>query len=128
MRLERARRRLGRRLERQRQGCERPRRQGGEGTGQGDQGRSRRDDDDQCRRRGKHVTLEWGLIDALQGGESQAEVVLHRYVTTSTVKSHPAVVHIKMSTIYNPSLVHFVLYGPDGSFLSSSDTPDFGGQ
>ena len=40
----------------------------------------------------------------------------------------PAVVHIKMSTIYNPSLVHFVLYGPDGSFLSSSDTPDFGGQ
>ncbi len=77
---------------------------------------------------GKHVTLEWGLIDALQGGESQAEVVLHRYVTTTAVKSHPAVVHIKMSTIYNPSLVHFVLYGPDGSFLSSSDTPDFGGQ
>ena len=77
---------------------------------------------------GKHVTLESGLIDALQGGESQAEVVLHRYVTTTAVKSHPAVVRIKMSTIYNPSLVHFVLYGPDGSFLSSSDTPDFGGQ
>jgi hypothetical protein len=33
-----------------------------------------------------------------------------------------------MKTIYNPSLVHFVLYGPDGSFLSSSDTPDFGGK
>jgi hypothetical protein len=32
-----------------------------------------------------------------------------------------------MSTIYNPSLVHFVLYAPDGSFLSSSDTADFGG-
>jgi hypothetical protein len=77
---------------------------------------------------GKHVTLEWGLIDALQGGESQPEVVLHRYVTTTAVKSHPAVVHIKMSTIYNPSLIHFVLYGPDGSFLSSSDTDDFGGQ
>jgi hypothetical protein len=77
---------------------------------------------------GKHVTLEWGLIDALQGGESQAEVTLHRYVSTPTVKSYPAVVRIKMNTIYNPSLVHFVLYGPDGSFLSSSDTNDFGGQ
>ncbi len=76
---------------------------------------------------GKHVTLQWGLIDALQGGESQAEIVLHRYTTTPAVKQFPAVVRIKMSTIFNPSLVHFVLYGPDGSFLSSSDTPDFGG-
>jgi hypothetical protein len=76
---------------------------------------------------GKHVTLQWGLIDALQGGESQAEIVLHRYVSTKLVKQYPAVVKIKMSTIFNPSLVHFVLYGPDGSFLSSSDTPDFGG-
>jgi hypothetical protein len=77
---------------------------------------------------GKHVTLEWGLIDALQGGESQAEIVIHRYISTKVVKHYPAAVRIKMSTIFNPSLVHFVLYGPDGSFLSSSDTPDFGGQ
>lgn len=76
---------------------------------------------------GKHVTLQWGLIDALQGSESQAEIVLHRYVATKAVRTYPAVVKIKMSTIFNPSLVHFVLYGPDGSFLSSSDTPDFGG-
>ena len=76
---------------------------------------------------GKHVTLQWGLIDALQGGESQAEIVLHRYTSTVAVKQYPARVRIKMSTIYNPSLVHFVLYGPDGSFLSSSDTADFGG-
>lgn len=76
---------------------------------------------------GKHVVLQWGLIDALQGGESQAEKVLHRYVTTRAVTSHDETVRIPMSTIYNPSLVHFVLYGPDGSFLSSSDTPDFGG-
>ena len=77
---------------------------------------------------GKHVTLQWGLIDALQGGESQAEIVLRRYTSTAAVKQYPARVRIKMSTIYNPSLVHFVLYGPDGSFLSSSDTADFGGQ
>jgi hypothetical protein len=77
---------------------------------------------------GKHVTLQWGLIDALQGGESQAEIVLHRYTSTLASKHYPAVVRIKMSTIFNPSLVHFVLYGPDGSFLSSSDTPTFGGQ
>jgi hypothetical protein len=77
---------------------------------------------------GKHVTLQWGLIDALQGGESQAEIVIHRYTSTKAVKQYPESVRIKMSTIFNPSLVHFVLYGPDGSFLSSSDTPDFGGQ
>jgi hypothetical protein len=76
---------------------------------------------------GKHVTLQWGLIDALQGGESQAEIVLHRYTSTLAVKQYPAVVRIKLKTILNPSLVHFVLYGPDGSFLSSSDTSDFGG-
>jgi hypothetical protein len=77
---------------------------------------------------GKHVTLQWGLIDALQGGESQAEIVIHRYTSTKAVKQYPEAIRIKMSTIFNPSLVHFVLYGPDGSFLSSSDTADFGGQ
>jgi hypothetical protein len=76
---------------------------------------------------GKHVVLQWGLIDALQGGESQAEKVIHNYVTTRAVESYDETVRIPMSTIYNPSLVHFVLYAPDGSFLSSSDTPDFGG-
>jgi hypothetical protein len=77
---------------------------------------------------GKHVVLQWGLIDALQGAESQAEKVIHRYTTTRAVKSYDETVRIPMKTIYNPSLVHFVLYGPDGSFLSSSDTPDFGGK
>jgi hypothetical protein len=75
---------------------------------------------------GKHVTLQWGLIDALQGGESQAEIVIHRYATTKAVKSYDEAIRIPMKTIFNPSLVHFVLYGPDGSFLSSSDTPTFG--
>jgi hypothetical protein len=76
---------------------------------------------------GKHVVLQWGLIDALQGGESQAEKILHRYTTTRAFKSYDESVRIPLKTIYNPSLVHFVLYAPDGSFLSSSDTPEFGG-
>ena len=76
---------------------------------------------------GKPVVLQWGLIDALQGGESQAERVIHRYVTTKAIKTYPASVRVPMKTIFNPSLVHFVLYAPDGSFLSSSDTPEFGG-
>jgi hypothetical protein len=74
---------------------------------------------------GKHVLLEWGLIDALQGSESQAEKVIRRYVTTTAVKTYPETLRIPMKTILQPSLVHFVLYAPDGSFLSSSDTPEF---
>lgn len=76
---------------------------------------------------GQHVTLQWGLIDALQGAESQAEKVIHRYTTTVAVKPYPETIRVPLKSISNPSLVHFVLYGPDGSFLSSSDTPDFGG-
>ena len=29
---------------------------------------------------GRKLTLQWGLVDALQGNESQDEIVLHRYV------------------------------------------------
>jgi hypothetical protein len=75
---------------------------------------------------GKHITLEWGLIDALQGDESQAEIVLHRYVSTTALKTYPVTLRIPMKKILQPSLVHFVLYAPDGSFLSSSDTDTFG--
>jgi hypothetical protein len=75
---------------------------------------------------GRHVVLKTGLIDALQGSESEAEKVLHRYVTTTATKTYPETLRIPMKTILQPSLVHFVIYAPDGSFLSSSDTPEFG--
>jgi hypothetical protein len=75
---------------------------------------------------GKHVVLQWGLVDALQGGESQVEKVVHGYTTTRAVKTYKEAIRIPMSTVLSPVLVHFVLYAPDGSFLSSSDTPQFG--
>lgn len=76
---------------------------------------------------GKKVTLEWGLVDALQGNESQAEKLVRRYVTTAKVVTSTESVKIPLSEVHSPLLVHFVLYGPDGSYLASDDTNDFGG-
>ena len=75
---------------------------------------------------GKKVTLEWGLVDALEGNQSQEERVLHRYVTTARVVTDTQSVKIPLSQVHTPLLVHFVLYGPDGSYLASDDTNDFG--
>jgi hypothetical protein len=75
---------------------------------------------------GKHLILEWGLVDALQGNQSQEERVLHRYVTTKNVITDEQSVRIPLSRANSPLLVHFVLYAPNGTYLSSSDTPDFG--
>ena len=75
---------------------------------------------------GKHLTLSWGLVDALQGNESQDEIVLKRFVTTRKVVTSIQSVKIPVSRAVSPLLVHFVIYAPDGSYLNSDDTPDFG--
>lgn len=75
---------------------------------------------------GKKITLEWGLVDALQGNESQDEIVLRRYVLTKQVKSDVQTVKIPVSRANSPLLVHYVLYNTDGAYLASDDTPDFG--
>ena len=75
---------------------------------------------------GKHLTLEWGLVDALQGNQSQEERLVRRYVTTKDVVTHVESVKIPLSVAVSPLLVHFVIYAPDGSYLASDDTPDFG--
>ena len=75
---------------------------------------------------GKHLTLSWGLVDALQGNESQDEIVLKRFVTTRKVVTTIETVKIPVSRAVSPLLVHFVIYAPDGSYLNSDDTPDFG--
>jgi hypothetical protein len=75
---------------------------------------------------GKHVTLEWGLVDALQGNESQEERVVRRYVTTRKVSTTTESVRIPVRIATSPLLVHFVLYAPDGTYLDSADTDDFG--
>ncbi len=75
---------------------------------------------------GKHLTLEWGLVDALQGNESQSEIVVRRYVTTRKVVTHEESVSIPTSKAFKPYLIHFVIYAPDGSYLDSVDTKEFG--
>jgi hypothetical protein len=75
---------------------------------------------------GKHVTLDWGLVDALQGNESQQERVVRRYVTTRKVITGTESVRIPARIATSPLLVHFVLYAPDGTYLDSVDTEDFG--
>lgn len=75
---------------------------------------------------GKHLTLEWGLVDALEGNQSQEERLVRHYVTTKNVVTHTESVKIPLSQAVSPLLVHFVLYAPDGSYLASDDTPDFG--
>jgi hypothetical protein len=75
---------------------------------------------------GKKLTLEWGLVDALQGNESQDEIVLRRYVLTKQVTTDVQMVKIPVSRATSPLLVHYVLYNTDGAYLASDDTPDFG--
>ena len=75
---------------------------------------------------GKKLTLEWGLVDALQGNESQDEIVLRRYVLTKVAKTETVTVEIPVSRANSPLLVHYVLYNTTGAYLASDDTPDFG--
>jgi len=75
---------------------------------------------------GKRLTLSWGLVDALQGNQSEDERVVRHYVTTKKVVTTVETVKIPLSRAVSPLLVHFVLYAPDGSYLASDDTPDFG--
>jgi hypothetical protein len=75
---------------------------------------------------GRKVTLQWGLVDALQGNESQDEIVLHRYVLTKQPKTDVQTVKIPASKAQSPILIHFVLYDKDGTYLASDDTPNFG--
>jgi hypothetical protein len=75
---------------------------------------------------GKKLTLQWGLVDALQGNESQDEIVLRRYVLTKQTKTDTATVKIPVSRANSPLLIHFVIYNTNGAYLASDDTPDFG--
>jgi hypothetical protein len=75
---------------------------------------------------GKKLTLQWGLVDALQGNESQDEIVLKRYVLTKQPVTDVQTVKIPVSRANSPLLVHYVLYNSDGAYLASDDTPDFG--
>jgi hypothetical protein len=75
---------------------------------------------------GRKLTLEYGLVDALLGTESETERVVHRYVTTVKVTEDEQSVTVPKKQVNSPLLVHFVLYGPDGRYLASADTKEFG--
>jgi len=74
---------------------------------------------------GEHLTLRWGLVDAVSGVRaSESEVLAATYTTTASVASHDVTVHFAKPTPTD-YLIHFALYGPDGSYLTSADSDVF---
>ncbi len=74
---------------------------------------------------GEHLTLRWGLVDAVSGVRaSESEVVAAKYTTTASVDTKVVTVHFPKPTPTD-YLVHFALYATDGSYLASSDTDVF---
>ena len=75
---------------------------------------------------GKTYTLDWGIIDAVAGVRaSDSELVAARYKTTPDVETHDVKVTAKIPGGTTAYLVHFILNGPDGSYVSSSDSTVF---
>jgi hypothetical protein len=74
---------------------------------------------------GDHLTLRYGLVDAVSGVRaSESERLAAKYTTTSTVASKDVTVRFPKPTPTD-YLLHFALYGPDGSYLASSDSDVF---
>jgi hypothetical protein len=74
---------------------------------------------------GDHLTLRYGLVDAVSGVRaSEEEKVAARYTTTSKVEDHDVTVTIP-KPVATDYIVHFALYAPDGSYLASDDSDVF---
>jgi hypothetical protein len=75
---------------------------------------------------GQRLTLRYGLVDAVSGTRaSQDEKVAERYRTTTAVAKKDVTIKFAKPSTPTDYLLHFVLYGPDGSYLASSDSPVF---
>lgn len=75
---------------------------------------------------GQHLTLRYGLVDAVSGVRaSQEEQLAAKYTSTPAVVSKDVTVRFKKPATPTDYLLHFVLYGPDGSYLSSADSDVF---
>jgi hypothetical protein len=75
---------------------------------------------------GQHLALRYGLVDAVSGVRaSQDERLAAKYKTTSSVVSKDVTVRFAKPDTPTDYLMHFVLYGPDGSYLASSDSDVF---
>jgi hypothetical protein len=74
---------------------------------------------------GEHLSLRWGLVDAVSGVRaSESERLAAKYTTTSSVESHDVTVRFAKPTPTD-YLLHFALYGSDGSYLASADSDVF---
>ncbi|MCW2963539.1 MAG: hypothetical protein JWO17_791 [Actinomycetia bacterium] len=75
---------------------------------------------------GEHLTLRYGLVDAVSGVRaSQEERLAAKYTTTSSAESKDVTVRFTKPGTPTDYLLHFVLYGPDGSYLASADSDVF---
>ena len=75
---------------------------------------------------GQHLTLRYGLVDAVSGVRaSQEEQLAAKYTSTPATVSKDVTVHFAKPATPTDYLLHFVLYGPDGSYLASSDSDVF---
>jgi hypothetical protein len=75
---------------------------------------------------GRRLTLRYGLVDAVSGTRaSQDERLIAHYTTTPSVTKKDVTIKFAKPSTPTDYLVHFVLYGPDGSYLDSSDSPVF---
>jgi hypothetical protein len=74
---------------------------------------------------GTHLTLKWNLVDAVSGVRaSEEDEIAKRFVTTADVKDETVNVTSKLP-VPTDYIVHFALYAPDGSYLSSADSKVF---
>jgi hypothetical protein len=75
---------------------------------------------------GRRLTLRYGLVDAVSGTRaSQDERLVARYTTTTSVTNKDVTIKFAKPSTPTDYLLHFVLYGPDGSYLDSSDSQVF---
>lgn len=75
---------------------------------------------------GQRLALRYGVVDAVSGTRaSQDEKLVAHYTTASTVAKKDVTIKFPKPDTPTDYLLHFVLYGPDGSYLASSDSPVF---
>jgi hypothetical protein len=75
---------------------------------------------------GERLTLRYGLVDAVSGVRaSQEERLAATYTTSGSVSSKAVTIRFPKPATPTDYLMHFVLYGPDGSYLASSDSDVF---
>jgi hypothetical protein len=75
---------------------------------------------------GQHLVLRYGLVDAVSGVRaSQEERLAKKYTTTASVDSGEVTIRFPKPDAATDYLLHFVMYGSDGTYLASADSDVF---